>query len=259
MSNKTMRGMMTEFLTTKSGRKIAYAKTEGSGTGVVFLGGFMSDMEGSKATFLEDWARQTGRAFLRFDYSGHGQSDGAFEDGSIGDWAEDAIAVIEALTEGPQILIGSSMGGWISLLVAKAMPSRVAGFVGIAAAPDFMIDSFWAGFSETQKAEVMEKGVTMVPSDYDAPYPITKRMIEDGRVQSILDKELALDFPVRLLIARGDDVVSVDTQMRLLDHIQSGDVRATIVKGGDHSFSDPDNLRLIRKTIHSVTEAIKND
>ena len=248
---------MTQFLQTASGRKIAYNQTDGNGPGIVFLGGFMSDMGGTKATYLENWAKRKGRAYVRFDYSGHGESEGAFTDGCIGDWAEDAMAVLSELTNGPQILVGSSMGGYIATLVAKSMPDRVAGLVGIAAAPDFTEKSFWAGFSEDQRAEVMEQGVTHVPSDYGDPYPITKRMIEDGRKHQVLDAPLTLDMPVRLLIARGDAVVSVETQMALLDHVQSPDVRCTIVKGGDHSFSQPDDLKLIATTIHSVTMSLE--
>ena len=171
---------MTDTLTTPQNRRIAYARTEGQGPGVVFLGGFMSDMTGTKAQFLQDWATAQGRAFLRFDYSGHGQSSGAFEEGSIGDWAEDALAVIAALTEGPQVLVGSSMGGWISLLVAKAMPDRIAGMVGIAPAPDFTENSMWAGFDEAQRAALMRDGQITIPSDYSPEgYPITRRLIED--------------------------------------------------------------------------------
>ncbi|MEJ2001178.1 MAG: alpha/beta hydrolase, partial [Maritimibacter sp.] len=176
-----MRCKVADFLETASGRRIAYVKTEGNGPGVVFLGGFMSDMEGSKAVALEAWAKRQGRPFLRFDYSGHGQSSGEFTDGCIGDWAEDARAVIETLTEGPQLLVGSSMGGWISALTIRAIPDRIAGFIGIAAAPDFTEDSMWNGFSEEMRRQLMEEGQVFVPSGYDEPYPVTKRLIEDGR------------------------------------------------------------------------------
>ena len=142
---------MTHFLDTPAGRRIAYDRLEGAGPGVVFLGGFRSDKEGTKALALEAWARRQGRAFLRFDYSGHGQSSGDFLDGCIGDWHEDTVAAIDALTEGPVVVVGSSMGGWISLLVARAMPQRVGGLVTIAAAPDFTEDSMWAGFGADQR------------------------------------------------------------------------------------------------------------
>ncbi|MEO1918421.1 MAG: alpha/beta hydrolase, partial [Paracoccaceae bacterium] len=161
-------------------RRIAYHRTAGDGPGVVFLGGFKSDMEGTKAFFLEDWAKANGRAFLRFDYSGHGSSSEAFTNGCIGDWAADAMAAIDALTTGPQVLVGSSMGGWISLLVCRARPDRVKGFVGIATAPDFT-EAMWAGFNDAQRGEIMEMGQVEMPSEYsDDPYIITKRLIEDG-------------------------------------------------------------------------------
>jgi pimeloyl-ACP methyl ester carboxylesterase len=147
-----------EFMTTSSGRKIAYHKIDGTEPGVVFLGGFKSDMDGTKAVYLEDWAKAKGRAFLRFDYSGHGQSSGDFVDGCIGDWADDAQEAILALTEGPQILVGSSMGGWIALLMAKRIPQKIAGLVGIAAAPDFTEDSMWANFTEAHKQTLMAEG-----------------------------------------------------------------------------------------------------
>src|SRR6056297_1900990 len=146
------------YLTSAAGRQLAYHLTQGQGPGVVFLGGFKSDMEGTKALWLEEWARRTGHAFLRFDYSGHGQSSGAFTDGCIGDWVTDARAVIETLTSGPQNLVGSSMGGWIAPLLAREMPQRVAGLVTIAAAPDFTEDSMWAGFDSAQRAALQDAG-----------------------------------------------------------------------------------------------------
>ncbi len=133
------------YLTTPQGRRLAYDRVEGRGPGIVFLHGFRSDMTGTKAEHLAAWARAEGRAFLRFDYSGHGQSSERFEDGAIGDWFEDAVTALTQLTDGPQVVVGSSMGGWIALLLARALPARFAGFVGIAAAPDFTEDSMWAG------------------------------------------------------------------------------------------------------------------
>jgi pimeloyl-ACP methyl ester carboxylesterase len=242
---------MTEpaFLTTPAGRRIAYHRQAGAGPGVVFLGGFRSDMTGTKAVFLQDWARAQGRAFLRFDYSGHGQSSGDFLQGCIGDWAEDAMVAIAALTEGPQVLVGSSMGGWIALLAARAMPDRVAGLVGIAAAPDFTEDSMWAGFTEAQRAELAQ-GQVALPSDYsDDPYIITRRLIEDGRDRLVLRTPLELPFPVRLLQGDADTDVPVSVALRLLDHATGPDMRLTLVKGADHRFSTPDCLELIAATL----------
>ncbi|SFG48583.1 Pimeloyl-ACP methyl ester carboxylesterase [Palleronia marisminoris] len=239
-----------EYLDTRTGRRIAYHRTTGKGPWVVFLGGFKSDMNGTKAVHLEGWAGGAGRAFLRFDYSGHGQSSGAFEDGSIGDWAQDAIDAIEALTEGPVVLVGSSMGGWVSLLVARAI-DRVVGLVGIAAAPDFTEDSMWAGFDEGQRAELAEHGQVSLPSDYDEPYVITRRLIEDGRTQLVLREQVAPFGPVRLLQGTEDADVSRETALRLLDHL-AGDVRLTFVKGADHRFSDDACLELIERTVEEV-------
>lgn len=244
---------MPDFLATPQDRRLAYHLTAGSGPGVVFLGGFKSDMTGTKALHLQAWAEATGRAFLRFDYSGHGQSSGDFLDGCIGDWAEDAIAAITALTEGPQILVGSSMGGWIALLAAKALASRVAGLVGIAAAPDFTEDSMWAAFSDTQKAE-LARGRVELPSDYsDAPYVITRRLIEDGRQRLVLRDPLALPFPVRLLQGTADTDVPPAVALRLMEHAESPDLRLTLVKGADHRFSTPDCLDLITGAIAEVS------
>ena len=248
---------MPEFLTTPQGRRIAWHRTAGTAPGVVFLGGFRSDMGGTKAVALQAWAERTGRAFLRFDYSGHGESSGAFLDGAIGDWAQDAVAAISALTTGPQVLVGSSMGGWMALLVARALPGRVAGLVGIAAAPDFTEDSMWAGFSAAQRAELATRGQVDLPSDYsDDPYVITRRLIEDGRQHLVLRDPLPLRFPVRLLQGTADTDVPPSVAVRLLDHADSPDLRLTLVKGADHRFSTPDCLALIESAVEDVLSRI---
>lgn len=244
---------MTQYLNTPQGRTLAYVKTEGAAPGVVFLGGFKSDMTGTKAQFLEDWAKANGRAFLRFDYSGHGQSSEDFLDGSIGDWAEDAIAAITSLTEGPQVLIGSSMGGWISLLVCKAIPERVAALIGIAAAPDFTEDSMWDSFDADQRAALHADGQIELPSDYaDEPYIITRRLIDEGRDCLVLRSPLPLPFPVRLLQGSADTDVPPSVALRLFDHADSPDLRLTLVKGADHRFSEPENLALIAQTLNTL-------
>ena len=239
------------FITT-NGRKLAYHKTEGAGPGILFLGGLMSDMEGTKAVFLENWARAQGRAFVRFDYSGHGQSSGKFTEGCIGDWAEDAQAILEQVCEGPQVLVGSSMGGWVSMLLCKRVPDRITGFVGIAAAPDFTEDRVWASFDEAQKQELAEKGIVHLPSDYGDPYPISKRLIEDGRDNLVLRESLACDFPVRLVQGTADSAVDQSVPLRILEHLDCTDLRLTLVKGADHSFSTPDCLELIAGSILSL-------
>jgi len=243
-----------DIFETGYGRRIAYHKTNGTGPGVVFLGGFMSDMAGTKATYLEAWARDQGRAFLRFDYSGHGQSSGAFVDGCIGEWADDAEQAILKLTEGPQILVGSSMGGWISLLLAKRIPQKITGLVGIAAAPDFTEDSMWSGFSEDQKNTILVDGQLALKSEYsDEPYIITKKLIEDGRNQLVLREPLDLPFPARFLHGTNDTDVDINVALKLLGHVSGDDIRLTLMKDANHSFSEPENLTMIRRAIHAVT------
>jgi pimeloyl-ACP methyl ester carboxylesterase len=247
--------MAVQVFRTGQGREIAYDQTPGAGPGVVFLGGFRSDMTGTKARFLQDWATARGRAFLRFDYSGHGQSSGDFLDGAIGDWFEDAQAAVETLTKGPQILVGSSMGGWIALLLARAIPDRIAGLVGVAAAPDFTEDSMWAAFSDDQRAELLAKGQLATPSDYSAdPYVITRRLIEEGRGRLVLRSPLDLPFPVRLLQGAADVDVPPSVALRLFCHATSPDMRLTLVKGADHRFSTSACLEAIAVAISEVSD-----
>ncbi len=245
---------MADYLETEQGRRIAYHRTPGRGPGVVFCGGFMSDMTGTKALHLEAWARAEGRAFLRFDYSGHGESSGRFEEGCIGDWAEDAMAALTGLTEGPQVLVGSSMGGWIALLLAKHAPERVAGLVGIAAAPDFTEDSMWPQLNEAQQREVMSRGQTEMVNAYDdRPFVLTRRLFEDGRAQLVLREPLPLPFPVRLMQGSEDEAVAMDVPLRLMAHADSPDLRLTLVKGADHRFSSPECLDLVVQAIAEVS------
>jgi pimeloyl-ACP methyl ester carboxylesterase len=242
------------FLTTPQGRRIAYDRVKGQGPGIVFLHGLRSDMTGTKAVALADWARRTGRAFLRFDCSGHGLSSGRFEDGAIGDWFEDARAALDQLTEGPQVLVGSSMGGWLALLLARSVPGRVKGLVGIAAAPDFTEDSMWAQATEAQRAALLRDGFLQRPSDYgDAPYVITRRLIEDGRAHMVLRDPLPLPFPVRLLHGTADTDVPPGVALRLMDHAASPDLQLTLVKDADHRFSSPACLALIETAIGEVS------
>ena len=243
--------MTPDYFEGPEGRRIAYHFTPGAGPTVIFLGGYKSDMEGSKAVYLEDWAKARGQAYLRFDYSGHGQSSEAFEDGCIGEWAADAEALISAKASGAKVLVGSSMGGWISLLMTKRL-SDVVGLVTIAAAPDFTEDGFWASFDDTQKAEIMAQGFHDLPSEYGDPYRVTRKLIEDGRNHLVMRSALPLPFPVRCLQGTADNAVSTETALRLLDHAESADMTLTLKRGADHSFSSPECLPIITAAIEDV-------
>ena len=232
-----------QWLDRQDGDKIAYHRMAGNGPGIVFLGGYASDMTGTKATFLHRWCTENDRAFLRFDYHGHGQSTGDFADGTIGHWAEDAIAVFDAMTEGPQILVGSSMGGWIMLILALARPERVVGLVGIAAAPDFSQD-LWLGLSLHQRKIVRREGIIELDDD-GHPYWVTDRFFQDGRRHLMLRGPLDIACPVHLLQGMQDTAVPWRTALTLADRITGNDVAVTIIKDGDHRLSrDRDLARL---------------
>jgi pimeloyl-ACP methyl ester carboxylesterase len=233
---------------------LAWARLDGAQPGVVFLPGFRSDMQGSKAIALRDHCAARGRALLRFDYSGHGESAGRFEDGTIGQWAADAIACLDALTEGPQVLVGSSMGGWIALLVALARPDRVAGLIGIAPAPDFTTALMWPAFTEAQRTEIMDQGVLHLPSQYGEPTPITRALIDDGKRHNILDAPIPLHSPVRILQGMRDPDVPWRHALRLVDALAGDDVRLHLVKDGDHRLSRPEDLALLMQTLDQLLE-----
>lgn len=249
-------------LSRDDGTVLAYYKTGGGkasgqeaahGPGVLFLGGFMSDMSGTKATALETWARQRGRDFVRFDYRGHGASSGRFDEGTIGDWAGDAIAVLDVLTEGPQILVGSSMGGWIMLLAALARPERVAALVGIAAAPDFTEDLIWGRATPDQRRALESVGYLDNPSAYsETPYRITMRLLEEGRSHLLLGRRLALHCPVRLIHGLQDSDVPWQTSLRLAEALESRDVEVTLVKEGAHRLSEPGDLARLQRIIEAL-------
>lgn len=241
-----------QHLDTPQGRRLAFCATPGTGPWVVFLSGLRSDMEGTKAVHLEAWAQARGHAFLRFDYSGHGGSSGTFEDGCIGDWAEDTAAILAAVATGPVVLVGSSMGGWQALLASRPLGSRLAGLVTIAAAPDFTEDGMWASFSEIQQTEVMEQGQTALPSEYGDPLIVTRRMIEDGRQRLVLRSPLVLNSPTRFLQGTADVDVDMSVALRLLDHATGPDIRLTLVDGADHRFSSPDCLDLLTDSVEQV-------
>ena len=239
-------GANPAILARPDGATIAYHRLAGEAPGIVFLGGFRSDMTGTKALFLEDYCRRRGQAFVRFDYFGHGASSGDFALGTIGRWREDAIAIIDSLTAGPQILIGSSMGGWIMLLAALARPERIAALVGIAGAPDFTEELLWPRLTPAQREEIIERGAVVLPSDFDpAGYLYTSALIEDGRRHLLLRAPIALDMPVRLLHGLADESVPWQLSLRVAERLASRDVVVTLVKDGDHRLSsDPDLARL---------------
>lgn len=234
------------------GEELAWARLPGRGPGVVFLAGFRSDMEGSKALHLRERCAATGRAFLRFDYAGHGISGGAFEEGCIGDWAEDAAHVIASLTEGPQVLVGSSMGGWIALLMARRFPERLHALVGIAAAPDFTETLMWPNFSAAQQATILREGALMLPSPYGPPVPITRRLIEDGRNHLLLGAPIPVRRPVRLVQGMRDAEVPWRVAPEIAARVEAEDARVTLVKDGDHRLARAEDLDLIWRTVEEA-------
>jgi len=225
--------------------------------GIVFLGGFMSDMTGGKALALEAFAAARAQAFVRFDYLGHGASSGRFEDGSIGRWAEDAVAVLDELTDGPQILVGSSMGGWIMLLAALARPQVVAGLVGIAAAPDFTETLMWHAFTPEIRATIEREGVYYEPSAYgEQPYPISGHLIEDGRTHLLMDKPIAVECPVRLIHGVADPDVPYTLSLELMQRLRSTDVEVTLVKDGGHRLSEPHDLARLTGVVGALSDRL---
>ena len=241
--------MPFQILTRKDGTSIAYNKLEGKTPGVVFMGGFMSDMNGSKAQALEQHCREQGRAYLRFDYLGHGNSSGNFIDGTISIWAQDALTAFDKLTEGPQIIVGSSMGSWLMILTAIDRPERTAGLIGIAAAPDFTEDLLPSQLTKAQMAEIQKTGMIEIPSEYEEPYTITKKLLEDGKRHLVLKKEIPIDCPVRLIHGLDDFSVPWETALRLQKLIRSTNIEVTLVKNGDHRLSKEEDLERLKITL----------
>ena len=236
-------------------RTIAVRTSSGRSPGIFWLGGFKSDMRGTKADALAAHARASGHACVRFDYSGHGESGGPFEAGTISRWLEEALAVFEGVARGPQIVIGSSMGGWIALLLARALAlkgkereAKMAGLALIAPAPDFTEALMWANMSPEVRREIEEKGAWLRPSDYgDGPYPITRALIEDGRKHLLLDRPIEIGCPVRILQGVLDPDVPWRHALKLVSCLAQDDVVLTLVKDGDHRLSRPEDIeRLIR-------------
>jgi pimeloyl-ACP methyl ester carboxylesterase len=237
-------------------RRIAWLRTRGKGPEVVWLGGFRSDMTATKASHLAQWGVSAKRAVTRFDYSGHGQSGGCFEDGTIGRWLEEALGVIRQVVEGRPVLVGSSMGGWLALLAARQLAGTsraAAGLVLIAPAADFTERLMWAEFPDSVKREVMEKGAWLRPSAYSPePYPITRRLIEEGRRHLVLDGALAVGCPVHILQGMADPEVPWRHAMALVERLASDDVTITLIKDGDHRLSRPQDLDKLVEAVEGV-------
>ncbi|HZT52670.1 MAG TPA: alpha/beta hydrolase [Stellaceae bacterium] len=243
------------ILTREDGASIAYRRRAGRAPGVVFLGGFMSDMTGTKARTLDAFCAARGQAFLRFDYFGHGASSGAFAEATVGRWKADTLAALDALTEGPQVLVGSSMGGWLMLLAALARPQRVSALVGIAAAPDATEALMWRRFPQSVRDAILAEGAVRVPSAY-APegYLITRRLIEEGRHHLVTDRPVRLACPVRLLHGMRDVDVPWETSLALAERLEGADVQLLLVKDGDHRLSRDSDLALLLRTLEPLID-----
>lgn len=246
-----------ERLTRADAPTLAFENTPGEGPTRVWLSGFRSDLTGTKATALAERAARDGVAFVRFDYSGCGQSDGAFEDGTISRWLDDTLAILDAVTTGPLLLIGSSMGGWLALLAALERAERVKGLVLIAPAPDFTERLMWPDLPAEGRAAIERDGVWNRPSAYgDGPYPITRALIEDGRANLVLDGPIAFAGPVHILHGQADADVPWGLSLELAERLDSEEVRMTFVKNGDHRLSGPADLALIAETVDAMARRV---
>jgi pimeloyl-ACP methyl ester carboxylesterase len=226
---------------------------------VVFCTGFKSDMTGTKALALEASCRSTGQQFTRFDYQGHGQSSGRFIDGTIGDWLDDTLAVLDGVTDGPQIIVGSSMGGWIGLLAARARPARVAAFVGIASAVD-LTSRLWERIDDATRHLLETEGVWMRPSEYDpAGYPITMKLVEEGARHVLMPGPIPFTGIVHLLHGQRDDAVPWQLSLDTAAALASDDVTVTLIKDGDHRLSRDHDIERLCQTVESVTRRLRAD
>jgi pimeloyl-ACP methyl ester carboxylesterase len=231
------------------GVQIAFERLPGAAPTFVWLGGFKSDMAGTKAQTLAEWAKERGQAFVRFDYSGHGVSGGKFEDGTISRWLSDALAVLDQVTEGPLVLVGSSMGGWLALLAARARPERVKGLLLIAPAADFTEKLMWAGFTPKEQRQILAFGRLEQPSEYSPePNVITRDLIEDGRKHLIMGASIPFDGPCYILQGQADPDVPPSHVLELHDLIRTDNKRIDLIKDGDHRLSRPEDLdRLVQR------------
>ena len=255
--NATIAQTEPTYMKRPNGESVAFRRQAGAGPGLLWLGGFGSDMLGSKAQALAGWAAEAGRAYVRFDYQGHGESSGAFDEGTIGLWRDDALAVLDAETQGPQILVGSSMGGWIALLAALARPERVAGLVLIAPAPDFTEELMWAQMSEDQRRALLETGRHQLPGYDGAPgLIVTRRLIEEGRAHLILGGRIDVRCPIRILQGMRDEDVPFAHALKIVDRCASEDIEVSLVKRGDHRLSGPEDLERLTRAISALGSAL---
>ncbi len=239
----------------QDGASIAYEHSPGKGPGVVFLCGFKSDMTGEKALALEGFCRRRGQAYLRFDYTGHGASSGAFTDGTIGAWTDDAVFVLDELTEGRQILVGSSLGGWLMVLTALARPERIRGLIGIASAPDFTEELIWNGLKAEERQRLHTDGVIHQVNDYgEEPTPITRALIEDGRRHLVLQQPIGLTCPVRLLHGMADTDVPWRGSVMLASKLASNDVTVTLIKDAEHRLSRASDIERIFGAVAELSD-----
>lgn len=244
-----------ERLALANGVSLAYHRSPGVRPGVVFLGGFTSDMTGIKATALEHWCRGRGQAFVRFDYSGHGASSGRFAEGTIGDWAAEAIAVLDQLAEGPQLLVGSSMGAWLMLLVALARPERIAGLLGLACAADFTDYLLWERLDDRLRDRLQRERVITLPSPYGEPYIIALNLIEEAKRHQLLNRaELPIRCPVRLIHGMHDADVPWRISVQVAEKLSSPDTRLILIKDGEHTLSRESDLRLLTRTLGEMLD-----
>ena len=261
MTDDPLDGLLHFIEVGADGRRIAVRVTEGrpdvAKPGVLWCGGFLSDMRGTKAQALADWGARAGRRVVRFDYSGHGESGGQFEDGTISRWAEEALAVLDLVCAGPQIVVGSSMGGWIALLLARALaargaPGRLAALVLVAPAPDFTEELMWKAMPDDVRAAILHDGVWLRPSDYGPAQPITRGLIEDGRNNLVLGAPFSVGCPVRILQGVADPDVPWQHAVRLVSCLAEDDVVLTLVKDGDHRLSRPEDIERLIAAVEEV-------
>jgi pimeloyl-ACP methyl ester carboxylesterase len=243
------------ILTREDGATIAYHRRRGKAPGVVFLTGFNSDMTGTKAEALDAFCAESGRAFLRFDYFAHGASSGDFAQATIGRFLGDALAAIDQLSEGKLVIVGSSIGGWLMLLLARARPDRVHALVGIAAAPDATEDLMWHRMPFDLRERIITVGAARVPSRYsEEGYLITRKLIEEGREHLVMRAPLAIDCKVRLLHGMEDPDVPWQTSLTLAEHLSGADVQVTLIKDGDHRLSRESDIELLLRTVKSLID-----